>query len=87
MPDSESKIAGLITNTTALGEFLNNLTMTCVGWIATLGPYPEQQPDRVLLTVGYLSGPMVFGAEGSSPADAYKNMQRDREKEEHAGEN
>jgi len=59
-----------------LGEFVNVLTMNCEGHIITLGPYPEIEPDRVLITVGYLSGPMVWGSEGTSPENAFANLKR-----------
>lgn len=59
-----------------LGEFVNVLTMNCVGHIIALGPYPEVEPDRVLLTVGYLSGPMIWGSEGTSPENAFSNLKK-----------
>jgi len=59
-----------------LGEFVNVLTMYCIGYIITLGPYPEIEPDRVLLTVGYLNGPIIWGGEGNSPESAFDTLKQ-----------
>jgi len=59
-----------------LAEFITTLTMYCAGYIITLGPYPEIEPDRVLLTVGYLNGPIIWGSEGNSPESAFDTLKQ-----------
>ena len=78
---SEATIDMLIKNSVILDTFIRELTTVCVGWIVTLGPYPEREPDRVVITVGYLSGPLVFSAEGVNPDDAFGNLQDDSKNE------
>ena len=72
---SEEGVGILIKSSMTLDKFIHDLTTAYSGWIVTLGPYPEYEPDRVLITVGYLNGPLVFSAEGINPDDAFGNLQ------------